>query len=50
MDQVSEAKAKRRAALARLPKAAKPAKARPLQIDSERLSKAIRFLKVHAKH
>jgi len=49
MDQVSEAKAKRRATLALLPKAAKPAKARPPQIDSERLTKAIRFLRVHPK-
>jgi hypothetical protein len=50
MDPISEAKAKRRAILVRLPKAVKPAKARPQQIDSERLSKAIRFLKVHPKH
>jgi hypothetical protein len=49
VDQINEVKAKRRALLGRLRKAAKAAKPRPAPIDPESLSKAIRYLKDHPK-
>ncbi|MDX6577001.1 MAG: hypothetical protein QOE96_2954, partial [Blastocatellia bacterium] len=45
LNQISETEAERRAELvASLRKVAKPAKARPEQIDPNRLSKAIQYL------
>jgi hypothetical protein len=48
LNQISETEAERRAELVASPrKVAKPTKARPEQIDPNRLSKAIQYLKDH---
>jgi hypothetical protein len=50
LNQISETEAERRAELVASPrKVAKPTKARPEQIDPNRLSKAIQYLKDHPR-
>jgi hypothetical protein len=50
LNQISETQAERRAELVASPrKVAKPTKARPEQIDPNRLSKAIQYLKDHSR-
>jgi hypothetical protein len=50
LNQISETEAERRAELVASPrKVAKPTKARPEQIDPNRLSKAIQYLKDHLR-